>query len=305
MAAIWEIEKQKISSNLSDKIIQFYGDISTRKTTVAAHFPDSLVLGFEKGYQCISGIYAIPVDSWAGLKDIVLQLKDKRAKDKFKTIVIDTTRIAYDLCLSYLLHKYDKEDISEIGSKGKGWTVLKKEFSDVLNAIPKLGYGLVLITHATETIKGDSIVIDTDLDKTSSDVINKLVDFQFYVRKEDTEDGTTTVFAYTDVAFAKTKNRFRHFPKHFEFTYENLLAAYEEALEGERKDGAMLVDGIQQEDKFKELQNDVIQRILALGESEAVSEYISTHFDVRLSEADESYYDKFVAARDYLIGLGE
>lgn len=308
--ALWDIEPNRISANLSDKIIQFYGGNSTRKTSVAACFPNSLLFGFEKGYQLIDGVIAVPVDSWSVFKDHLRQLKDPRAKAKFKTIIIDTTRIAYDLCTTYILSRYEKEDITDIGTKGKGWSVLKKEFSDVLNSIPKMGYGLILITHATEETKKvngeDTVIVKTDLDKVGTDIINKLVDFQFFVRKEDDEEGNLTVYAYADVSFADTKNRLRYFPKHFEFTYENLINAYETALEEERKHGAQLVDSRSvMAESLEDLRNEVIELVKAHPENEEVFNYISTHFDVKLSETDETHYDKLIATRDFIKGLQE
>lgn len=307
---LWELEPLKITATLNDKIIQFYGANSTRKTSVAAKFPGSVIFGFEKGYQCINGVYAIPVDSWSKFKDYLRQLKDPRSKAKFKTVVIDTTRIAYDCCTTWLLNQYDKTDITDIGTKGKGWSLLKKEFSDVLNSIPKMGYGLVLITHANEDEKNGVLTIKTDLDKVATDVINKLVDFQFYVRKEEKEvDGNTelTVFAYADVAFADTKNRLRYFPKHFEFTYENLLEAYQTALDEEVKHGAVLdIDGTSKKveaESLEDLRNEVIELVKRDPENEQVVEYISGHFDKKLSATDDSDYDSLIAARDFLKSL--
>ena len=308
---IWELEPHKITATLNDKIIQFYGANSTRKTSVAAKFPGSLIFGFEKGYQCINGVYAIPVDTWSKFKDYLKQLKDPRSREKFKTVVIDTTKIAYDCCTSWLLNSYNVNDITEIGTKGKGWSLLKKEFSDVLNSIPKMGYGLVLITHANEEEKNGVLNIKTDLDKVATDVINKLVDFQFYVRKEDKEvdENKTelTVFAYADVSFADTKNRLRYFPKHFEFTYENLLNAYQTALDEEVKHGAVLdVEGSNlatEAEALEDVRNEVIELVKKDPENPQVVDYISTNFDKRLSETTKEDYDKLIAARDFLNSL--
>ena len=305
---IWEVEPLKITASMSDKIINFYGEKSTRKTSVAAAFPKCLIFGFEKGYLCINGVYAIPIDSWATFKDYLRQLKDPRAKEKFGTIAIDTVRKAYDACYSWLLSTYNKQDIGEIGTKGKGWSLLKKEFSDVMNSIPKMGYGLVLITHAVESEKDGNVVIKTDLDKTATEVVNQLCDFQFYVRKEDDENGNPSVFAYSDVSFAETKCRLRYFPNHFEFTYENLIKAYETALEEEKKRGAVLDESeITSKNMFSEdfetLKKSVIDLVLELQDNDEVYEYISTHFDIGLSEADDTYYDAFIAARDFLNGI--
>lgn len=307
---LWELEPQKITSTLNDKIFQFYGDNSTRKTSVAANFPDSIIFGFEKGYQCIDGVYAIPVDTWSKFKDYLRQLKDPRSKAKFKTVVIDTTRIAYDCCTSWLLNSYNVNDITEIGTKGKGWSLLKKEFSDVLNSIPKMGYGLILITHADESEKDGKLAIKTDLDKVATAVVNKLVDFQLYVRKEtkvEGEEEELTVFAYSDLDFADTKHRLRYFPKRFEFTYENLLDAYNTALEQEVVHGAVLDNEgsnlTKGAETLEDVRNEVIELVKRDPENEQIVEYISSHFDVRLSETTEKDYDKLVAARDFLESL--
>ena len=303
---IWELEPHKITKSLKDKIISFYGGNSTRKTSIAACFPGSLVFGWEKGWQCIDGVYAIDVDSWSKFKDWLRQLKDPRAKAKYQTLVLDNTRIMYDACLTYILNQYDKKDITEIGSKGKGWTILKKEFSDVLNSIPKMGYGLILITHSKEEEKDGKLVIKTDLDSVSTDIINKLVDFQLYVRKETNEQGELSVFAYSDLDFADTKHRLRYFPKRFEFTYENLIDAYNHAFEEEVKHGAELSDAVETKGAAEELdalRNEVIDLVMKDPENEAVVNYILNHFDKKLSETTDEDYDSLIAARDYLQGL--
>ena len=46
----------QVSRDLRGYSVFFYGDPKTGKTTTAAHFPESLLLAFEKGYNAIPGI---------------------------------------------------------------------------------------------------------------------------------------------------------------------------------------------------------------------------------------------------------
>ena len=59
------LKPHQVSRDLRGYSVFFFGDPKTGKTTTASRFPDSLLLGFEKGYNAIPGVIAAPVNSWA------------------------------------------------------------------------------------------------------------------------------------------------------------------------------------------------------------------------------------------------
>ena len=99
---IFNIQPHQVSRNLRGYSIFFYGEPKSGKTTTAAKFEKNLLLAFEKGYNAIPGVLAQPINSWAEFKKVLRQLKDAKAKEKFYTITIDTTDIAYDYCTKYI-----------------------------------------------------------------------------------------------------------------------------------------------------------------------------------------------------------
>lgn len=68
----------------------FYGTAKSGKTTTASHFPKSLILGFEKGWNALPGVMAVPVNSWVEFKNYLLMLKEEETKEMYQTIIVDT-----------------------------------------------------------------------------------------------------------------------------------------------------------------------------------------------------------------------
>ena len=87
-----------ITTNLNDKIWLFYGEMGTRKTSVACRFPGHLLLCYDIGYKLINGAMALPLQSWSDFKSAVKQLDKPENKERFKCIIVDTIGQAYQAC---------------------------------------------------------------------------------------------------------------------------------------------------------------------------------------------------------------
>lgn len=310
---ICEIKPNKVNSNMKSKYFFFYGEQGTWKTTVASKFPRSLLIGGEIGYQFIDGIYALPVNNWSDIKDLYRQLKSAQAKSTYDTIIFDTISNIYQMCYKYVLGQFGVNDPGEVPF-GKGWRAIKDEFA-LIKEISKLGYGLVFIAHAKETevtdakTKETTIKVKSDLDTMPASVINALVDFTFYVRKEMEEDGTENVYAYCALPNIETKRRLDTFSPRILFTYENLIEELERAIE--KKGVPVDNTNIREvnEVPWTTYRDEVIKLVQTLSTSAAAEEmtrYITEMFpNTRLSETSELHKDKLIAARDYLIGLGD
>jgi DNA polymerase III delta prime subunit len=239
MVDILKLEGNVVTSSMHDKIWLFYGPPGTYKTTVAtgdtAH---TLLAAYEIGYKFIPGVRAANLTNWHGLKDLIRQLDSVEARKQYKTIVIDTIGLAYKACIAYICAK---EGVTEIGKipYGQGYSMAKNEFEKTMNMIPQLGYGLVMIAHSDELIdEKNGVSVKVDIDKRPSSVIKGMSDFILYARKEqkDGSDGMS-VFAYSETSNPniEVKSRARFFPKRIEFTYENILAALDEAIKEQDK----------------------------------------------------------------------
>ena len=194
----------QVSRDLRGYSVFFYGEPKSGKTTTAAKFPSSLLLAFEKGYSAIPGVMAQPINSWSEFRQVLRQLKSDAAKAAYATIIIDTADIAYDYVSKYICDNAKRPDggfgvdnIADIPF-GKGYGLVSQEFDECLRSIVQMGYGLVLISHATDkTFKDESgqeynKIVPT-LDKRATNIVSRMADIIGYSRAVTEEYGNESV----------------------------------------------------------------------------------------------------------------
>lgn len=241
------LQPHKVSRDLRGYSVFFYGEPKSGKTTTAAHFPEALLLAFEKGYNAIPGIMAQPINKWAEFKQTLRELEKQEVKEKFSTIIIDTADIAYDYCTKYICDNAKRPDggfgvdsISDIGY-GKGYGMVSQEFDDSLRKIVQMDYGLVLISHATDkTFKnenGDEYnqIVPT-LDKRATNIVSRMADIIGYSRVVTTDEGDKTMLFMRGTNRYMAGSRFKYTPDYIEFNYENLTAAIANAIDAQAKE---------------------------------------------------------------------
>ena len=241
----------KVSRNLRGYSVFFYGEPKSGKTTTAAHFPEALLLAFEKGYNAIPGIIAQPINSWSEFKQTLRELKKDEVKAKFSTIVIDTADIAYDYCTKYICDNAKRPDggfgvdsISDIGY-GKGYGMVSTEFDEALRSIVQMDYGLVIISHATDkTFKNESgeeynQIVPT-LDKRATNIVSRMADIIGYSRvvtvDEDGKKADKTLLFMRGTNRYMAGSRFKYTPDYIEFSYDNLTKAIADAIDMQAKE---------------------------------------------------------------------
>lgn len=131
---------------LGDFTWLIYGERKIGKTSLAAEFPDALFLMFEPGGKGLA-IYQTPITSWQDFKDCVRLLKDT---DQFKTVVIDTIDIAYELALMYTGSREGFSHPSDNKDFGKSWQQVRLEFSSGIKELADTGRGIIFLSHAKE-----------------------------------------------------------------------------------------------------------------------------------------------------------
>lgn len=99
---ILNIKPSVISRDLRGKYVLLYGKPKSGKTTAATSFPNALLCAFEKGYNAIGGVRAVDITTWPDFKLVLRQLEKPEAKQMYKTIIIDTITIAWDLCEQFV-----------------------------------------------------------------------------------------------------------------------------------------------------------------------------------------------------------
>jgi KaiC/GvpD/RAD55 family RecA-like ATPase len=102
MIDILSIEPSVISRDLRGKFVMIYSAPKAGKTTMSCSFPKNLLLGFEHGWNAISGAMALDISKWAEFKQVLRQLKKPEAREKYDTITIDTVSLAYSACEQYI-----------------------------------------------------------------------------------------------------------------------------------------------------------------------------------------------------------
>ena len=84
-----DVTPNVVTADPVSKIWLFYGDMGTRKTSVACSFPKHLLIAYDIGYKMINGANALPVQNWPDFKSAVKQLDLQKNKDRFDVVVID------------------------------------------------------------------------------------------------------------------------------------------------------------------------------------------------------------------------
>lgn len=252
---IFSIQPSVISRDLSGKSFLIYGDKKSGKTSNAVKFPKPLLVAFEKGYNMLSGVMAQPVNKWKEAIDIKKQLlKDVKAVEDgdekettFKTIVVDTADIAYDMCEAFILAKEGVEYLDETESK-RGYKAVEREFDGFFQEIVKAGYTLVVISHSdTKQMKENGEKYDRTqptVDKRGLKVLARLVDVIGYSTFEQKDDGTSEMVLYLrGNKNLEAGSRNKYMSAKIPFTYNALLTDMQQAIDKlEKQDGAVVSD---------------------------------------------------------------
>lgn len=245
---LWEVEKNVISRDLKGKYVLLYGKPKSGKTSAACSFPNAVLLAFEKGYNAIGDAYPFDITKWSDFKTALRDLEDQRSKDRFKTVIIDTISICWEMCEKFICQQNGVQKIGDI-PWGGGYTACKKEFETSIRKITQLGYGVVLIAHSASRVEktadgSDIEIISPDLPKRAAEVCNGIVDIIGYIGNEWV-NGERKRWLYTrETPTLFAGSRFRYMPDKIPFSYESLVNAIADAIEMEAQSGATVVDTI-------------------------------------------------------------
>ena len=236
--SLLSIQPHVVSRDLTGYSVLLYGEPKSGKTTTASQFPNSLLLAFELGYNALPGVMAKPMATWRDMKTVLKELDDSEVKKVFKNIIIDTVDLAYDAAKKYVCNQNEVNDISEIGY-GKGYNLVMKEFDEAVRAILRMGYGCILISHATDKTFKDAQgkefnqIVPT-IDNKGRLVCERTCDIIGYSRTVETGEGKkeTRLFLRETPRFV-AGSRFKYMPDSIIFGYEELVKAMHNAIDKE------------------------------------------------------------------------
>lgn len=242
-----DLQPTTISRDLRDKYILLYGPAKCGKTSFQAQIPNNLIFCFEKGVNFLPGVFAVDVPKWVEFKALLKQLEKDEIKQKFNTVTIDTVSLAYDLCTQYICSQNNVKTVGEL-AYGKGYALVKDEFTNALRQISMLGYGIVLITHAkVKNVKVDDDstieIASPNIPDRAQDVVNALVDIIGYI-DISYENGTAVRTLITrGTPNIVAGSRLKYLAPRIPFGYDELINAIGDAIEKQAKiDGAKVVD---------------------------------------------------------------
>lgn len=249
MIDILNLEPTKISKDFKGKYVLIYGDPKIGKTTFVSQIPKVLIFAFEPGYNALNNKFVQPITSWKDLKIAVKQLENPKAKEKYDFCAFDTLDIAYELCEQYICLQNGWTNISD-GAWGKGYDLLKKEFSSLFRRVSAAGYGIAFISHSTEKVLKDKngqeyTQMQPAAPTRAKDIANKLVDFIIYIGGIPNEE-TGELSRYMQMRGTKNVmagSRFPKTPEKIPLNYKIFIDTIAEAIEAQiNEEGGELTD---------------------------------------------------------------
>jgi len=125
------------------------------KTTFVSGIPEALILDFEDGAWGVpkAKAHRINVQTPQTLRAIVDKLiadGGPAKKGPYKRVVFDTVEQCLEVIGEELAEKYGVEDITQYGSHGAGYALLRNEFMAMLRRLARAGYAWTCVGHLAE-----------------------------------------------------------------------------------------------------------------------------------------------------------
>jgi hypothetical protein len=124
------------------------------KTHFSASNPHAIIWDAEKrARDVVSGeayhVHFPTVEEWLKLLELMEQ---DAGKTQFKHVVIDTIDAFQEQVMDYLT-KREGEDVRDLGSRGKGWYVIRDFIcKDILGRLERAGYGWTVTGHLKQVV---------------------------------------------------------------------------------------------------------------------------------------------------------
>ena len=238
---ILNIKPHEVTTDLSGLPILIYGAPKVGKTTMACDFPKPLLMAFEKGYNMIDGIMAQPINSWGEALEVHRQLiadakkveLGQQEEAMFKTIIIDTLDIAWNMCGKFIAAQDGKTFVDDIGY-GKGVNHQSLTFIDLPMELCKANYTVVMIAHEAieniETKTGQMVrKVRPDLHPKARSVCNMVDIFGYATIEYDSEGKSHPVLIMRDDGFIEAGSHNPYMSAKIPLTYDALLKDVQQA----------------------------------------------------------------------------
>ncbi len=320
-------EVSKVTRSTENLVITIYGRGGLGKTPVATKMEKPFYLAF--GKSGLSGLNNVPyksIMSWSEFKQFNKILCNKKNYDtlheQYHTIILDEMEILYRYCEEYVASIEGVRKIKE-GNGGYGlWGDLKEEWEREMLRIIGSGFCIVFILHSQTDDTGKAFPVGDP--KRMLPILTNHSEIIGYVRSNgaDPETGrqihSSLMLVDTPECFARTRNEY--FDPYIEdFTAENLVKAYYDALDRQEKAEGVKPITVDEKDKifertqipFDDLMKQVqsaIEKMCAAGRQNDAVDIIENTLGAgkKVSACTEKQYQAVtVILGDLLEALGE
>lgn len=208
-------QPNKVSTDITSYNFCLYSKPGKGKTTAAINMAPqgrSFILAGEYGFKGIPGAMGAAVPDYFSLTQTINHLCDPRCREKFDTIIIDTTEKINLIIQEYILSQYGKLTIGDCKSRGGAYPLINRYYDLAFNKLKAMGYNFIYICHATETeVKNEKEeVLYTVFSPKMSDRLNTLiipeVDYVFFLT-DDKDGNRVLVTNETTRNYAKSRTK--------------------------------------------------------------------------------------------------
>ena len=165
-------------------------------------------------------------------------METDEAKETYHNIVIDTADLAYDAVEAHTCAIHGVDAIGDVGGGyGKGYKEAGDALDRALRKISKMGYGVILISHAQDrTITDENGKefnrITPTLANTPRKIVNRFADIIGYARIVQVADAGEKTYLYLRATTRwEAGSRFKYTPLYIEFNYQNIVDAIANAID--------------------------------------------------------------------------
>lgn len=182
-----KIEKSKTATDIHSMNILIYGQPKVGKTTLASKIEGALFLATEQGQHFVS-VKKIDITDWRQVGELGAALTSQKDHG-IRALVIDIADLFYKLCERSVMEKNKVEHASDL-PYGKGFSLVRDEFTRVVTKLNATGVGLVFVSHAKEktmkTKTAEWTSMATSMGSTPEGIIAGLCDIILYCYIDDT-----------------------------------------------------------------------------------------------------------------------